>query len=124
MKRGILVALLFLLFLTLNAQVNHHFIDTNSTWRLSEFYYDGPNPPSYHYADVAFDKNSYQESDSLRIARASSWFEPRLLVYIEELAAGRVFITDTQGLDTVLLYDFSAEVGDSLIYRGLDGYPY
>ncbi|MEQ9186181.1 MAG: T9SS type A sorting domain-containing protein [Cryomorphaceae bacterium] len=124
MKRGFIVALLCLLFHGLNAQVNHPFIDTNSAWRLSEFYYDGLNPPSYHYADIAFDKNSYQESDSFRFARASSYFEPRLLVYIEEQTTGRVFVSDTNGTDTILLYDFSAEVGDSIIYRGLEEYAY
>jgi len=91
---------------------------------LSEFYYDGLNPPTYQYADIAFDKNSYHESASFRVAKASSPFESRVLIYIEELATGKVYTTDTNGADTILLYDFSVQLGDSVIYRGLEQYSY
>lgn len=121
------IVLLFLFGMSfgLQAQVNHHFIDTNSTWRLFEFYYDGLIlPPSFSYADANFIAGTYEETDSLRTARLGSVFYGRTLNYIEVVDSGIVFVSDTNGEDTILLYDFTVEVGDSFLYRGLEDYSF
>jgi len=113
---------LFVIFILFHfvsfGQTSHSLVDTNKLW--SNLWHTGGGPPPYIYetnfikffGDTVIDLNTYKKVHQTYDSTQSTWF---VIGYIREDSNHRVYYYRQQDSLEMLLYDFSAQVGDTLV---------
>ena len=121
------IALMLMGGMTLNAQDYHPIVEDGKQWNVLFSYPWSPPEPQHKYTDIykiegdtLVDGVSYKVMYATRNEDLTGW---NLWGFLRETEDGQVFSRRPSTSDEQLLYDFSMEVGDTIIMNGNGFYP-